>query len=540
MATSAPEPSDGRLEQLVELVVALASGDDEAHMEPSPASDEIDAVIVGINMMAEELRALNVDLEARVAERTQQLEEAQLQLQRLALYDPLTGLANRTLLRDRIDAAVARAERTGAGAAVLVLDLDGFKAVNDSFGHAVGDLLLTEVARRLRSSLRATDTVARLGGDEFALVIVDASAEQVLAVAERIRSDLQTPVLVDGHSCWVSASIGVCFPTRGMDADALLRDADTAMYAAKSGSRGGVQIYEPAMHAAAVARVRLAEDLREAIAGGQLEVRYQPIVHLGSGRFVGAEALVRWRHPTRGLLLPGEFIGVAENTGLVTALDRWVLDTAMAQLARWRADVLGGAEFALHVNVSPVELRSPGYSDGVLACLAQHDVAPADLLLEVTENQMMGEDAQTLQALDALRTAGVRVGIDDFGTGYSSIGYIRRMFVDVVKIDRSLITGLDTDPQQYRVAAAILAIVRAFDLDAVAEGIETPEQAAQLRALGCRFGQGFNWGTPLGPDALIEALAAWQRERASPATRRSREPLHRTARMPDDDGVLAN
>ncbi len=481
----------------------------DARMEPSPASDEIDAVIVGINMMAEELRALNVDLEARVVERTQQLEEAQQQLRRLALYDPLTGLANRTLLRDRIDAAVARAARGAAGAAVLVLDLDGFKAVNDSFGHAVGDLLLIEVARRLRSSVRATDTVARLGGDEFALVIEDASAEQVLALAERIRSDLQTPVMVGRPLVLGHRQHRSVLPRPGPATRTRCCATPTPRCTPRRAAPAAVvQIYEPAMHAAAVARVRLAKELREAIAGGQLEVHYQPIVDLGSGGFAGAEALVRWRHPTRGLLLPAEFIGVAEDTGLVTALDRWVLDTAVAQLARWRAEVLGSAEFALHVNVSPVELRSPGFSDGVLSCLAQHGVAPADLLLEVTENQMMGEDAQTLQALDALRMAGVRVGIDDFGTGYSSIGYVRRMFVDVVKIDRSLITGLDTDPQQYRVAAAILAIVRAYGLDAVAEGIETPTQADLLEALGCRYGQGFHWGTPLMAEELTESLAA--------------------------------
>lgn len=522
MAPPAPDPEDGRLEQLVELVVALASGDGDVRMEPSPASDEIDAVIVGITMMAEELQALNDDLEARVAERTQQLEEAQQQLERLALHDPLTGLANRTLLRDRIDGAMARADRGAAEPAVLVLDLDGFKAVNDSFGHAVGDLLLVEVAGRLRAVVRATDTVARLGGDEFAVVVVDATADQVLGLAERIRHDLQTPLSVGGHSCWVSASIGVCFAYRGQAADALLRDADTAMYAAKSDSRGGVQIYEPAMHAATVARIKLAEELREAIAGDQLQVRYQPIVELCSGRIAGAEALVRWRHPSRGLLLPAEFIGVAENTGLVTALDRWVLETAVAQLARWRATVLGDEEFALHVNVSPIELRSPGFSGDVLGCLARHRVATTDLLVEVTENQMMGEDAQTLEALDVLRTAGVRVGIDDFGSGYSSIGYVRRMFVDVVKIDRSLITGLDSDPQQYRVAAAILAIVRAFGLDAVAEGIETQTQAEQLRALGCRYGQGYHWGPPLTAAALTRSLGTGpaRTDGTAPAARR--------------------
>ncbi|MFC4947533.1 putative bifunctional diguanylate cyclase/phosphodiesterase [Pseudonocardia sp. GCM10023141] len=516
MAPPSSDRDDDRLEQLVELVVALASGDGEARMDPSPAADEIDAVIVGINMMAEELQALNVDLEARVAERTHQLEQAQLQLERLALYDPLTGLANRTLLGDRIDAAMSRAERGEATPAVLVLDLDGFKAINDSFGHAVGDLLLIEVARRLRAVVHPGDTVARLGGDEFALV-VDATTEQVLELTRRIRNDLQTPVPVGGQSCWVAVSIGVCFAVRGQDAGALLRDADTAMYAAKSGSRGAVQIYEPAMHEAAVARVRLAEELRAAIAHDQLVVHYQPIVELATGRTAGVEALVRWQHPTRGLLLPAEFIGVAEDTGLVTALDRWVLDAAAAQLSIWRSTLLGTSDFALHVNVSPIELRSPGFADCVLDRLARHGVATTDLLLEATENQMMGEDAQTLQALDTLHTAGVRMGIDDFGTGYSSIGYVRRSFVDIVKIDRSLVTGLDTDPQQHRVASAIIAIVEAFGLDAVAEGIETTAQAELLTALGCRYGQGHLWGKAMAAAAMTAHLTV-ELAAARPAT----------------------
>ena len=504
-------PPDDRLDQLLELVVELASGDTGARMTPSPAADEIDAVIVGVNMLAEELQALNGDLEARVTERTVQLEQAHLQLERLALYDPLTGLANRTLLGDRISLAMAHADRGAAPPAVLLLDLDGFKAVNDSFGHPVGDLLLVEIGRRLREMVRETDTVARLGGDEFALVVVDAGHEQVLAMAERIRVALQAPVQAGEQSCWVSASIGVCFAVRGQDAATLLRDADTAMYAAKNGARGSVQVYEPRMHATALSRVLLAEDLRAAIADDQLLVHYQPIVDLTTGRTTGVEALVRWEHPERGLLAPAEFVGVAEDTGLVTALDRWVLRTAVAQLAAWRSAFLRGHEFAMHVNVSPIELRTPRFAEGVLDCLAEHGVPPGDLVLEMTESHLMGEDAGTLSALERLRTAGVAVAVDDFGTGYSSVGYLRRMFLDAVKIDRSLITGLDTDPQQHRVAAAILAIVDAFGLEAVAEGVETAEQAERLRALGCRYGQGYLWGLPLpaeGMTALLVVSAA--------------------------------
>ncbi|MBN9099904.1 MAG: bifunctional diguanylate cyclase/phosphodiesterase [Pseudonocardia sp.] len=516
MTTRAPEPGDDRLSQLVELVVELASGDRGARMQPSPASDEIDAVIVGINMMAEELQALDADLEARVTERTLQLEQAQLQLERLALYDPLTGLANRTLLADRIGQAMARADRGAAPPAVLLLDLDGFKAVNDSFGHAVGDLLLMEVASRLRAVVRESDTVARLGGDEFALVVIDATNDQVLEMAERIRTALQAPAQLGDQVCWVSASIGVCFAVRGQQADALLRDADTAMYEAKGTTRGAVQIYETRMHTAALSRVRLADQLRGAIAGGQLRVHYQSIVDLQDGRTSGVEVLVRWQHPTRGLLLPAEFIGVAEDTGMIAALDRWVLDTALAQLAGWRATVLGNSAFTMHLNISPIELRSPRFADEVLGSLAHHGISPADLVLEVTETQMTGDDAQTLQALETLRRAGIAVAIDDFGTGYSSIGYVRQKFLDLVKIDRALVTGLDTDPQQHRVAAAILAIVDAFGLDAVAEGVETAAQAEELRGLGCRFGQGIYWCAPMSAAPMTMHLTA-----AAHATKRA-------------------
>jgi diguanylate cyclase (GGDEF)-like protein len=508
MATPAPEWRDDRLDQLVELVVELASGDRAARMRPSPAADEIDAVIVGINMLAEELQVLNSDLEGRVAERTVQLEQAQRQLERLALYDPLTGLANRTLLDQHITLAMRRTERGTLPPAVLVLDLDGFKMVNDSFGHTVGDQLLVEVAERLRAVVRDTDTVARLGGDEFALVVLDASPDQVIAMAERIQTAMQAPVRLGEQTCWVGVSIGVCFAARGQDADTLLRNADTAMYVAKSGTRDAVQIYEAAMHTVALAHVRLADELRTAMAGHELAVHYQPIMDLASGRPVGVEALARWHHPTRGLLTPSDFIAVAEDTGLVTALDGQVLDAAAAALGRWRAAWLGTETFAVHVNIAPVELRSPRFVDDVVACLRRNGLSPADLKLEVTQTQMLGEDPQTLHALETLRAVGIGVAIDDFGAGYSSIGYVRRRFVDVIKIDRSLVTGLDTDPQQRQIAAAILAVVDAFGLDAVAEGVETAAQAEQLRALGCRYGQGYHWGKPMPEAALVALLSA--------------------------------
>ncbi|WP_181783386.1 putative bifunctional diguanylate cyclase/phosphodiesterase [Pseudonocardia pini] len=499
---------DARLDQLVELVVELASGRLDRRMDVSPAGDRIDAVVMGLNMMAEELQALNGDLEARVAERTAQLHSAQRQLEQVALYDPLTGLANRSLLGDRIAQAMAHADHGAAPPAVLVVDLDGFKAVNDTFGHGTGDLLLVEVAEVLRRVVHDTDTVARLGGDEFALVVLDGEVERVLEVADRIRSALEHPVLAGGHACWVGASIGVCFSTRGQSADTLLRDADTAMYAAKATAPGTVQIYEPAMHAAALSRVRLAEDLRAALATDQLRVHYQPIVELADRSLAGVEALARWHHPERGPLPPEEFVAVAEATGLVGMLDTWVLDTAVAQLARWRAGVLGDRPFGLHVNISPAGFRSPRFADTVTECLARHGVPAGAVMLEVTETQMMGEDAQTLQSMEALRAAGIGVAIDDFGTGCSSLTYVRRLFVDLIKIDRSLVTGLDTDPHQHGVAAAILAVVDAFGLAAVAEGVETEAQAAVLTGLGCRYGQGWLWGRPQSATHMTRRLRA--------------------------------
>lgn len=491
MATPQPDP---RLEQLVELVVQLASGELSVRLPPSPASDDIDAVIVGINMLAEELEALNKHLEGRVAERTRQLADAHRQLERLALYDPLTDLANRTLLAERIDEAVAGTERDGHLPAVLVLDLDGFKAVNDSFGHAVGDQLLVEVARRLRAVCRVSDTVARLGGDEFALVVVDATEEQVVDVADRIMAALQVPVRAGSQTCWISASIGVRFAERDQTAGVLLRDADTAMYVAKARGRGGIQIYEPTMHVAALRRLRRADEVRNALIAGEFEVYYQPIIELATGRTTAVEALLRWQHPIDGLRTADNFIPVAEDTGLIVALDRWALDSAVAQVAAWRALRPGPAPLVVHVNVSPITFRTPGFAEDVLACLSRHDVHAADVLLEVTETQMMGEDPPTLQAMEALHTAGVGVAIDDFGTGCSSLGYVRRKFVDVIKIDRSLITGLDSDPNQRRIAAALLAVVDAFGLTAVAEGVQTDAEVAALRELGCRYGQGYRWG----------------------------------------------
>ncbi len=497
-----------RLDELAGFVVELAAGRLDARLEPTDESDEIDAIVVGLNMLAEELQGLTHDLEGRVSARTRELADAHAALERLAHSDPLTGLANRTLLHERL----REVERSAAVPAVLVLDLDGFKAVNDSFGHEVGDALLVAVADRLRGLVRETDTVARLGGDEFAILLQDATSEQALDVAERVRAALAAPVVVAGRTCWVSASVGVRMGTRrGGSTDDFLRDADTAMYRAKSRSRGGVSVFAPAMRREAQARTRLADELRTALITGQLVVLYQPIMDLETDRVVAVEALARWRHPERGFLTPDVFLSVAEDTGLITALDLWVLETAAAQVARWRTDVLGDEPFTVHVNVSPVELRAPHFVEDIVDCTRRHGLAPQDVTLEITEHRLLGDDALTREALEGLRTAGVGVAIDDFGTGSSSLGYARRAFVDEVKIDRSLVTDLDVDEHQLRITAAILVMAHAFDLVPIAEGVQTAGEAEALRRLGCRYAQGYHWSPPVPAPELGARL---RRQRA--------------------------
>jgi len=500
-----PVEPDERWGRVVDFVVALASGGLATRLDPSPASDAVDAVIVGLNMLADELEVLYTDLEGCVAERTAQLEDTRRQLEHLALHDPLTGLANRSLLSDRLTLAMARVDRGAAVPAVLVLDLDGFKTVNDNYGHAVGDLLLVEFSRRLRRAARRADTVARLGGDEFA-VVVDGDPQGVLDVAGWVIAGLQHPLRVAGHACWVTASIGIRFAVRGESVDVLLRDADTAMYVAKALGKGCYEIYEPVMYTAALTRARMAEQLRHALTHDELVVQYQLIVDLATEAPTGVEALVRWNHPERGLIPPADVIEIAEHGGLSTHLGQYAWNVALAQLAEWRSTVLDATPFRMHIKTSPLELRSPHFAPGVLACAHRHGVALADVVLEITETPMRPGDAQAPLTLDVLRRAGITVAVDDFGTGHSSLGDVQRSHVDVVKIDRALIAHLDTDPRQHRVASAILGVAGAFDLLAVAEGIETPGEAAQLLAMGCRWGQGWLWGPATDAESITPHL----------------------------------
>lgn len=496
---------DRRLDELVDLIVQLASGNLAARLEPSPARDSLDAVITGINLLAEELNLMTQSLEQRVAERTTALNHARVALERMALNDALTGLANRTLLGDRIRQASARAERGARPPCVLVLDLDEFKTINDGLGHGAGDLILVDVARRLTGVVRETDTIARLGGDEFAILIPDSSEDDALRVAERALKELQRPFTVGDRAVWAGASIGLCFGIRGQSAEHLLRDADTAMYVAKANGRGNIQIFRPEMHHAARKRLQVASELGAAIPQGQLELHYQPVVELETRKIVGAEALTRWAHPVRGMLQPVDFITVAEDSGHIIELGHWVIQAAIGQLRSWSQRV-ARPPFQLHVNLSPVEVRWPGMADFIRDTLDHNEVDPHLLALEISESSLMTGDVIGLDALGRLKALGVGIEIDDFGTGYSSISYLRRLPIDTVKLDQSLIHSIASDSQQVEFVAAILRLVESVGLRAVAEGIETFDQMEQLQRIGCHYGQGFLFSAPLPALQMTQLL----------------------------------
>lgn len=498
---------DPRLDQLVDLVVKLAAGELSARLEPTPARDAVNAVIHGVNLLAEELQEVYRGLEERVAERTAALHQAHADLQRLALTDALTGLANRTRFGERVSSAIAESAKGARPPAVLLLDLDEFKAVNDTLGHSAGDAVLVEVARRLGSVVRDVDTVARLGGDEFAILLPAASSEQAHLVAERCLEALRRPVAVGQGAVWAKSSIGVRFGTQGCSADVLLRDADTAMYAAKARGRGTVAVFDPRMHAVASARLQVAGELGMAIAQGRLTLLYQPVVDLASGAIIGAEALVRWMHPDRGMIPPEDFIRIAAESQLITELGSWVVRAAITQLGRWHRLLPASSAFQLHVNLSAADVRRRRLAPEIRRALQRAGVPANRLTVELTETGLMTGEVEGLRTLERLRALGVGIQIDDFGTGYSSISYLRRLPADTVKVDRSLIADIASDRQQYAFVGAILHLIDSVGLRAVVEGIETAEQRRELLRLGCRYGQGYLFSRPVPAQELTPLLS---------------------------------
>ena len=449
-------------------------------------------------------------------------------LARQAYHDALTGLANRVRFADRLDAAHARAVARGDASTVgvLVLDLDGFKTVNDSLGHAAGDRLLVEVAGRLLGATRGSDTVARLGGDEFAVLLENVRDDaDAIAVADRIIASLQAPFVVGGRQAFVGTSIGIArgdsAGTPGGDAGgatgaaaglpesqvaaAVLRNADAAMYQAKAAGKGRWAVFHPEMHAAALSRLALAGELRQALEREELTLAYQPVMDLASGAVRGVEALVRWRHPSRGLVMPNEFIPFAEETGLVVPLGTWVLQRACAQAAAWRMTV--APDLTVAVNVSGQQLEREEIVGEVAGALAASGLPGAALMLEITEHAVVARPEIVRARLVALRELGVRIAIDDFGTGYSALAQLQHFPLDVLKIDRAFVARMDRAGAPAAVVRALVTIGEALSLRVIAEGVETAEQQRHLTQLGCEGAQGYLWARPLAPAEATAWLA---------------------------------
>ncbi len=444
------------------------------------------------------------------------------ELERRALHDPLTGLANRVLFHDRLGHALSRRE---GSVAVMFLDLDDFKTVNDAYGHAAGDKVLRAVADALRGATRPEDTVARLGGDEFAILLADSPERYEAAlVAGRLLAAVQVPVHLAGYQHAVGVSIGISLGVSGEDtAEAMMRDADIAMYVAKGQGKGTFTVFEPTEHQAVVRGLELRTDLDKGVRERQFELHYQPILSLETGDVAGAEALVRWRHPTLGLLPPAEFIPLAEATGAIIPLGEWILEQACGAAHGWAEFDGAGAPGYVSVNLSAVQVSDPHFTPTLARVLKATGLAPHHLVLEVTESARLDHDvaAGTLRRVRAL---GVRLAIDDFGTGYAALGQLSRIPFDLVKIERSFISTIGTDARAESLVTGIVDLARRLNVEVVAEGIEDGVQLARLRDAGCAFGQGFHFSPPVPLDELRAFLAAHTGRDTAGVTRQASAP----------------
>jgi diguanylate cyclase (GGDEF)-like protein len=416
-------------------------------------------------------------------------------------------LANRALFEEHLVQALARARRHHQPVAVLFLDLDDFKTINDSLGHEAGDELLRAVAIRIAGVVRAEDTAARLGGDEFAVLAETSQHEdEAQLIATRLLSALAEPFEVAGRELHVSASLGLAWSDGSIGVRELMRDADTAMYAAKDTGKNRVRTFESGMHRRVVDRFELTGELQRALEQRQFELDYQPIVNLQTGEISGAEALVRWSHPTRGRVAPAEFIPLAEETGLIVPIGEWILRTACEQASRWRRALPDRAPFKLGVNVSTRQLQDPGFPELVQDVLTATDTEPHLLVLEITESLLPENGTAMVEQLNRINSLGVRIAVDDFGTGYSALSRLHHFPIQIVKIDRSFITGIEHDRNKHRLMQGIVSLAESLDLDVVAEGIEHAEQAEQLRAMQASHGQGYVFSRPVAPERMRALL----------------------------------
>jgi diguanylate cyclase (GGDEF)-like protein/PAS domain S-box-containing protein len=433
-----------------------------------------------------------------------------------AFHDSLTGLPNRLLFVDRLEHALARSQRRENEIAVLFLDLDKFKVINDSLGHEAGDRLLVAVCKRLQASLRPEDTIARFGGDEFAILLeAAASLSDVVRVADRISEELERPFVLSEREVVIAASIGIALAASSRERpEELLRNADVAMYRAKGSENGSYQVFDQSMHDQALKRLELENDLRQAVEREEFTVYYQPKVLLETGKVYGFEALVRWKHPRRGLISPAEFISLAEETRLIVPIGGWVLKEACRQVKEWQGQYqTSDAPLMMSVNLSPRQFHQPGLVESIAQVLRETGLDPCSLGVEITES-IMSQNRQDVRAtLQELKDLGVQVGVDDFGTGYSSLSRLKDLPIDILKIDRSFVSGLKEGVRDEHIVSSILGLASGLGLGVVAEGIETPEQAAQLRTLGCERAQGYYFSKPLPREAVDTLLASYVHKR---------------------------
>ncbi len=434
------------------------------------------------------------------------MKEAEDRIEYLAYHDPLTGLPNRALLLERANLALAVAHRRREEVAILFLDLDRFKDVNDSLGHDAGDALLMEAGRRLGHLVRETDTASRLGGDEFVLLLLGVGDEGAREVAEKVLALMREPFVVQGHNLSLSTSVGIAlFPRDGPDMGELLKNADTALYRAKQDGRNAMAFYNREMNVATFEKLVLESELKGAIENGDLVTYYQPKVELGSNRLAGAEALIRWRHPQHGLVPPGRFIPLAESSGLIIDICRWVLNDVCRQIAEWKR--LGLAPPRVAVNLTPRDFRDPHLAQFLQDLLRRHGLSAASLELELTESTLLDAGDQVLRNLIAIKHLGIGLALDDFGTGYSSLSYLRRLPIGTLKIDQSFVRDLESDAEDRTLAGSIIALGHSLGLDVVAEGVETGAQRDILMSLGCSIGQGYLFGRPMPAEDFAALMA---------------------------------